>query len=234
MITAITTFANGENVIASLRSCHETHITSLTGNISIISCSGLVSKVNKCWYDFTVSVSDKLVRWPNFPQKELRQSFATERKPEFQLIMLFLSRTIPSVSSYSRRSLSFFSIVVILASSCFNCKNVLIYLANKPPYHVPGSYRAILYCQISLTLVTRWSFSIALRNSQDIHVPSNSRSVESSWVHAARTFRSNFGTTRTTICLARKYRMKEFTRREYFAANESFDRAKIINWRCSN
>jgi len=157
---AITTFVNGKDVIAFSRSCHETYITSsLTDNISIILCSGLVSKVDKRWYDFTISVLGKLIRWPNFPQKELRQSFATERKPEFRL-MLFLSRTIPLISLYSHRyrslaSSSFSHSLGHPLASCFNCKNMLIYLANKPPCCVLGSYRATLYCQISFILVTR-------------------------------------------------------------------------------
>jgi len=81
------------------------------GNISVISCSGLVSKVAKHWYDFTIL--GELVRWANFPQKELRQSFAIERKPGFLTDVISVEND--TLGFFVFLQVSFLSIVVILA-----------------------------------------------------------------------------------------------------------------------
>ena len=107
----------GKVITASRFKRHETYTLLLTGNILIISALNLITPRNvERFLIFHLYLFTRFDHWPNFLQNELRQSLATERSPEFHII-LFLSRIVQHafmkqlfVASYSWKVLLHFII----------------------------------------------------------------------------------------------------------------------------
>ena len=136
---AITTFVWGAASTASSLKRQLTYKTSsFANNKSKTSFSGATKRLSRASRDFTIYVCFKLLRWPNFPQNEFKQSLATARSPAF-FSTLLRSRRMPSLCSYSNKYRSFAVSSMHQEGQPLACclifRNVLTYSANNSPPH---------------------------------------------------------------------------------------------------